>query len=109
MISVWTYNIVTDDFREQKIEAIKKNDFEKSRKYQYYDHNVVLSEINCRKRLVRTKMYVDYDDNGEVLYSYTYKNREWKDITPGSTGEKLYQKLCMTRKTQMHKRKSLKH
>ena len=108
MISVWTYNIVTDDFREQKIEAIKKNDFEKSRKYQYYDHNVVLSEINCRKRLVRTKMYVDYDDNGEVLYSYTYKNREWKDITPGSTGEKLYQKLCMTRKTQMHKRKSLK-
>jgi len=109
MISVWTYNIVTDDFREQKIEAIKKNDSEKSRKYQYYDHNVVLSEINCRKRLARTKMYVDYDDAGEVLYSYTYKSREWKDITPGSSGEKLYQKLCMTRQTQLHKKKSLKH
>jgi hypothetical protein len=109
LISVWTYNIVTDDFREQKIETIKKNDFEKSRKYQYYDHNIVLSEINCRKRLVRTKMYVDYDDNGEVLTSYTYKNREWKDITPGSPGEKLYQKLCITRKTQLFKRKSLKN
>jgi len=109
MISVWTYNIVTDDFREQKIEAIKKNDLEKSRKYQYYDHNIVLSEINCRKTLARTKMYVDYDDNGEVLYSYKYKKREWKDITPGSLDEKLYQKLCMTRKAQLFKRKSLKH
>jgi hypothetical protein len=109
MISVWTYNIVTDDFREQKIEAIKKNDSERSRKYQYYDHNVVLSEMNCRKRLIRTKMYVDYDDNGEVLYSYTYKKREWKDIIPGSPGEKLYQKLCMIRKTQLFKKKSLKH
>jgi hypothetical protein len=108
-ISVWTYNIVTDDFREQKIEAIKINDFEKSRKYQYYDHNVVLSEINCRKRLIRTKMYIDYDDNGEVLTSYTYKKREWKDIIPGTPGEKLYQKLCMTRKTQLKKRKSSKH
>jgi hypothetical protein len=109
MISVWTYNIVTDDFREQKIEAIKKNDSEKSRKYQYYDHNVVLSEINCRKKLARTKMYVDYDDAGEALYSYTYKSREWKDITPGSSGEKLYQKLCMARQAQLHKKKSLKH
>ncbi|MGA9109001.1 MAG: surface-adhesin E family protein [Smithella sp.] len=109
LISVWTYNIVTDDFREQKIEAIKKNDFEKSRKYQYYDHNVVSSEINCRKRVARTKMYIDYDDAGEVLTSYTYKNREWKDITHGSPGEKLYQKLCMSRKTQLFKRKSLKH
>jgi len=109
MISVWTYNIVTDDFREEKIEAIKKNDSEKSRKYQYYDHNVVLSEINCRKRLIRTKMYIDYDDNGEVLTSYTYKKREWKNIIPGTPGEKLYQKLCMTRKTQLFKRKSSKH
>jgi hypothetical protein len=109
MISVWTYNIVTDDFREQKIEAIKKNDLEKSRKYQYYDHNVVLSEMNCRKRLIRTKMYIDYDDNGEVLTSYTYKKREWKDIISGTPGEKLYQKLCMTRKAQLKKRKSSKH
>jgi hypothetical protein len=109
MISVWTYNIVTDDFREQKIEAIKKNDLEKSRKYQYYDHNVVLSEMNCRKRLIRTKMYIDYDDNGEVLTSYTYKKCEWKDIIPGTPGEKLYQKLCMSRKAQLKKRKSSKH
>jgi len=109
MISVWTYNIVTDDFREQKIEAIKKNDLEKSRKYQYYDHNIVLSEINCRKRLARTKMYVDYDDAGEVLYSYTYSSRDWKNIITGSPCDKLYQKLCMTGKTQLHNRKAPLH
>jgi chemotaxis protein histidine kinase CheA len=107
IVSVWTYNIVTDDFREQKIEAIKKNDLDKSRKYEYYDHNVVLSEINCRKRLARTKMYVDYDDAGEVLTSYTYNNREWKDIITGSPCDKLYQKLCMTRKASLHKETSL--
>jgi hypothetical protein len=109
IVSVWTYNVVTDDFREQKIVAIKKNDLDKSRKYEYYDHNVVLSEINCRKRLARTKMYVDYDDAGEVLYSYTYNSRDWKDITTGSLGEKLYQKLCMTRKAALHNRKALLH
>ena len=105
IVSVWTYNIVTDDFREQKIEAIKKNDLDKSRKYEYYDHNVVLSEINCRKKLARTKMYVDYDDAGEVLYSYTYNSRDWKDITPGSSCDKLYQKLCMTRKAPLNQKK----
>jgi chemotaxis protein histidine kinase CheA len=109
IVSVWTYNIVTDDFREQKIEAIKKNDLDKSRKYEYYDHNVVLSEINCRKRLARTKMYVDYDDAGEVLTSYTYNNREWNDIITGSPCDKLYQKLCMTRKASLHKKKSKIH
>jgi hypothetical protein len=105
IVSVWTYNIVTDDFREQKIEAVKKNDLDKSRKYEYYDHNVVLSEINCRKRLVRTKMYVDYDDAGEVLTSYTYNNREWKDIITGSPCDKLYQKLCMGRKAPLNQKK----
>ena len=96
---------VTDEFRERKIEAIKKNDLDKSRKYEYYDHNVVLSEINCRKKLAKTKMYVDYDDAGEVLTSYTYNNREWKEIAPGSLGEKLYQKLCMTRKAPLNQKK----
>ena len=67
-----------------------------------------MSEINCRKRLARTKMYVDYDDAGEVLYSYTYNSREWKDIITGSPCDKLYQKLCMTRKAPLHKKKSLK-
>jgi hypothetical protein len=105
IVSVWTYNIVTDDFREQKIEAIKKNDLDKSRKYEYYDHNVVLSEINCRKKLARTKMYVDYDDAGEVLYSYTYNSRDWKDIITGSSCDKLYQKLCMTRKAPLNQKK----
>ncbi|HUN55599.1 MAG TPA: surface-adhesin E family protein [Smithella sp.] len=99
MISVWTYNIVTDEFREQKIETIKKYDMEKARKYEFYDHNDVLSEINCRKKLIRTKMYVDYEDNGGELFSYTYKSRDWKNITPGSLGEKLYQKLCAPGKT----------
>ena len=109
IVSVWTYNVVTDDFREQKIEAIKKNDLDKSRKYEYYDHNVVLSEINCRKRLARTKMYVDYDDAGEVLYSYTYSSRDWKNIITGSPCDKLYQKLCMTRQAQLHNRKAPLH
>ena len=105
IVSVWTYNNVTDEFRERKIEAIKKNDLDKSRKYEYYDHNVVLSEINCRKKLAKTKMYVDYDDAGEVLTSYTYNNREWKEIATGSLGEKLYQKLCMTRKAPLNQKK----
>ncbi|MGP8154642.1 MAG: surface-adhesin E family protein [Smithella sp.] len=96
IIFVSTYNIIRDDFRKHKIEEIKKNDLEKSIKYQHYDHKVVWSEINCKKRLTRTKKYIDYDDNGKVLYSYTYKSREWKKNVPESIGENLHEKFCMS-------------
>ncbi|HUN55594.1 MAG TPA: surface-adhesin E family protein [Smithella sp.] len=107
-ISVWTYNIVTDDFREKKIASIRKTDPEKARQYEYYDHNVVLSEINCKKKLAKTNMYVDYDDAGEELHSYTYTKREWEVIKPGSLGEKLYHQLCAAGKAPLSKKKALK-
>ncbi len=98
IISVWTYNIVTDDFRKHKIEEIKKNNLEKSIKYQHYDHNVVLWGIDCKERRVGQEKIIYYNDKRKVIDVIKSNNSEWERIVPGSIGENLYEKFCITRK-----------
>jgi len=42
IISVWVYRNVTNDKRKERIEIVKKYDLEKSKKYQNFDHYLVL-------------------------------------------------------------------
>ena len=97
IISVWTYYVVTDDDRKESIEKKKKdNDTNKSLRYQSYEHDVSLKEIDCNKKLVRTKEEVNYDDKGNILDRITNDNPKWENIIPGSVGEGLYRVLCFT-------------
>lgn len=109
---VWAYKTVTNDTRENRIEEVKKYDLEKSIRYQNYHHEVVLWEIDCRKRLWRVKDIIDFDKDEKVLDRYRYSNSEWDSIIPMSRGVLLYQEVCVTKKKPLNaqplKKKSLK-
>lgn len=95
-ISVWTYRSITDGERKYLIEHFKESDLEKSKKYQNLDHQVMLLDIDCRKKLSNIKKLVNYDDKGNILYEETYKNSEWTDIIPESKLDETYKKICLT-------------
>jgi hypothetical protein len=95
-ISVWTYRTIADDERNYLIEHFKESDLKKSTKYQNLDHQVMLLEIDCRKKLGKIEKLVNYDDKGNVLYEETYKNSEWTSIIPESKLEETYNKICVT-------------
>jgi hypothetical protein len=96
-ISVWTYKIVTDNEKKEKIEVVKKEDLSKSMKYLHYDHYLGLWEIECNKKLYKGKEFKDYDYSGNVLSSIK-KTFDWNNIKPNSIMDQLYNKVCVTPK-----------
>jgi hypothetical protein len=101
---VWTYNTITDDARQKRIEEVKKYDLERSTKYQKYHHEVVLWEIDCKTRLWRLKDIVDFDNNEKVLDRYRYDNSGWESIIPKSRVELLYKKICIIEKIPLNRK-----
>ncbi len=101
---VWTYKIITDDTREKTIEKVKKYDLDKSLKYKDYHHDVLLWEIDCNKRLIRVRDYIEFDKNETVLNRYRYNNNEWDSIIPSSRGEALYKKVCVPQSKPLKKK-----
>ena len=105
IIAVSTYKIVTDDFRKQTIEEVKNDNLKKSIKYQNYEHDVRIDEIDCKNNRYRVKEVTHYDEKGNVLDSYQYKNEEWKNI-PVLTGlDALREKFCIPQKKPSKRKK----
>jgi hypothetical protein len=98
IVSVWTYQAVTEDFRKERIEVVKKRDVQKSAEYENLDHASILNEIDCKKKLIRRKEILEYDHKGKVLSRYVSKNLNWEDIPDSCMNEILYQKVCATPK-----------
>jgi len=98
IVSVWTYRIITDEQRKKEIEIVKKDDLEKSIKYQNYEDQVTLWKVDCKNRYYKMEKSIDYDHTGIVLESITVKNNEWNSIPPDTLIEGLYNKICVTPK-----------
>ena len=98
IISVWVYEITTDEQRKEMIEIVKKESLEKSKKYQHYEYKMMLWKIDCKNRQGKREKTIYYDDKGKVLDQFTYKNSEWESIPPESNLEILYNRICITQK-----------
>ena len=95
---VYIYKIVTDNQRKKVIEMLKKNDLEKSIKYKNWDHYISLNKFDCKNKKSKFEEIINYDNEGNILYQYTYKDSEWKSISPETLTEELYNKVCVTPK-----------
>lgn len=94
IVTVSTYKIVSDHYRKSTIEKWQKDHPELAKKYEKFDHNVRVDEIDCKNKRYRMKDIADYDNKGEVLHVSPHHSQEWQHI-PILTGlDKLRQKLC---------------
>lgn len=94
IVTVSTYKIVNDHYRKSTIEKWQKDHPELAKKYENFDHNVRVDEIDCKNKRYRMKEITDYNNKGEVLHISPHQNQEWQHV-PILTGlDKLRQKLC---------------
>jgi hypothetical protein len=94
VIFVATYKIISEDFRLETAEEMKKNDPGRARLYQRYDHNIRVDEIDCAKSTYRAREVTDYDDMGNVLARSHFDNEPWRKV-PVLTGlDALREKFC---------------
>ncbi len=98
IVLVWTYKTITDRARAKIIEDVKKYDPEKAVRYQDYDHETALWEIDCHAKLVRTEEFIDFDKSGKVLERYRTNPSDWVGINPKTGADHLYQKACFPQK-----------
>jgi hypothetical protein len=103
IISVWVYTSITDDERKEFIEKFKESNLEKSIKYQHYDHNVNLWEIDCENRQFKIDTVIHYDDSGSILFNEKNTKTCRSNIPPQSIIENLYKKVCVTPKKPLKK------
>jgi len=96
IISVWTYNIVKDDFQKAMIERFKKDDVEKTKKYKNLDHVKGIWRIDCQNKQSKIEKNIYYDARGKIIDQHIYEDSEWKRILPDTTAEKLYKSVCVT-------------
>jgi hypothetical protein len=102
---IWTYKTVTNVARDKRIEEVKQYDLGRSIKYQQYSHEVILWEIDCKNRQWRLKDIIDFNKDEKVLDRYSFNNSAWEVIMPNSMMDFLYQKVCVTPKIPLKKKK----
>lgn len=61
--------------------------------YKNLSHGIILSEMNCFEKTVRSLSEKAFSKEGEILYS-AKKAGEWEIIIPGTNAEGLYHVLC---------------
>jgi len=98
IVSVWTYVVVGDDYRNKRFDIMKKCDLQKSEKFKNFDHEKAWVEIDCNKRLYNTKVLIDYDDKGNNFHSVISDKVKWVNIKTRTPIGLLYEKVCVTPK-----------
>jgi hypothetical protein len=63
-------------------------------KYMSLSHSINLPEINCLEKTIRSLSLTYYDNEGEVIYSFSSPSSKWDFILPETIGEILYKEVC---------------
>jgi hypothetical protein len=66
---------------------------ERGNEYENLNHFIILSEINCIEKKVRSLSITYYDNKGGVIYSSSSPG-QFDSIVPGTNVEILYKEVC---------------
>jgi uncharacterized protein YtpQ (UPF0354 family) len=86
IVRVW----VRWDYTDKGIIDIVKN---LGKKYENIHHTIMLDEINCSDKKVRTLSFSDYSRGGKAIRSGSFSG-EWNYFFPESVTEALYEVVC---------------
>ena len=62
--------------------------------YKNYSYTTALGKIDCSLEKANTETVTDYNNGGNVLYSYTPSTEYWEAIVPESVAYLLYEQIC---------------
>jgi hypothetical protein len=62
--------------------------------YDKLDYVTDIIELDCVNRTIKDIMFVEYNNEDNVLYEYDFPNPQIKQILPGTTTETLLKTVC---------------
>ena len=92
---VWVKQVYSSSGRRQHI-SLREKWGQSTEGYEDLSHTNSLFEIDCHRGGIAFISSTDYNRNGRTLDSVTggAGDKKWKPITPGSTDEDLFKKVC---------------
>jgi hypothetical protein len=57
-------------------------------------YSLILSEIDCNNKQIGDVLVTDYDNKGNVLKSFDFKEVQMRQIKPDTIAESLYKAVC---------------
>jgi hypothetical protein len=93
LVKVWDKRVFSDKSREKEIQN-RTNGGRSTEGWDKISNIQVLNEIDCNRQMYQVLSLVHYDKDGNVMYSSSYDEPEWKYITPDSTKNTLRKEVC---------------
>jgi hypothetical protein len=93
VVQVWNRLVYSAEGRERYIQDMKDSGIATDG-YENLSETHRLNEIDCKKGRYNILSIVDYDRNGKILISDSYKKSEWNNIRFGSMMDKLRKIVC---------------
>ena len=97
ILSIWSYDILTDSAKKDLIEYIEKNKINMNKtNFSELDHTVKWVEIDCINKKIKRKEIINYDPNNNILNHQKIENDDWSDISPYTSSEDIYKRFCVS-------------
>lgn len=93
VVQVWEREVFSDEGRGRQTRLMRKMELSPEG-YDKISHALILYEIDCKKKMVRTLSFSHYDTDGKVLLTSSSDNPDWRYIVTGSVMETLREKAC---------------
>jgi hypothetical protein len=95
IVQVWQKQIYSKEGREKKIQSRIKDGLS-IEGYNKLSEQRVLFEIDCKKRRDQGLSLIQYDKDGNVLFSHDIdtNKRKWGYVTPDSYDEIVLKEVC---------------
>ena len=93
IVQVWEKRVLSEESRKEYIQ-IKKDDGKSTKGWDKLSYNIILSEIDCNKKMIHVLSVNLYDTNGDSLDYFSVDNPKWDYIIPDSNTDNLQKKVC---------------
>jgi len=94
-LRVW----IREETEEAATEVKRKRDEGLPTKgHEFFSYSLVLSEIDCNNKQIGEVLVTDYDNKGNVLKSFDFKDVQMRPVKPDTIAESLYKAVCKAEK-----------
>jgi hypothetical protein len=104
IVSVLTKQILNENGKTRYFSFLKMSN-KAPEKPDLLSYKLILSEIDCVNKKIKSSPMTIYDEADNVIYSTPVKYDEWSGIVPNTIAAKLKNKVCAAGKSSKSKKK----
>jgi hypothetical protein len=94
IIQISVKTIFSNEGKNYELEFLRESGLSNVEKYNSLSYEISLEKIDCKNKRSQFLSLTSYDKDSKTLFPYSYKEKKWEDITPGSVLDILQKNVC---------------